>query len=121
MGEGTEINAHDNGRETYFQCGENTEIIVGQDCLFSNSIMVCTTDFHRVYDEERAILNQNRSVRIGKHVWVGQKAYICKGVELGDNVVVGACSVVTKSFAHGNCVIVGNPGSIRKDNIQWEM
>lgn len=118
--DGTEVNAHEKGRETYFLCGEDTEISVGENCLFSNSIILCTTDFHRIYDESGMMINGNRNICLEKHVWVGQRTYICKGVELGENTVVGACSVVTKSFMQGDCIIVGNPAIVKKESIRWE-
>lgn len=114
IGAGTKVNAHKNGRETRFWCGADTEIIVSEDGLFSNSIMVSTIDFHRVYDIKGKLINKGKSITIGKHAWIGQRAYICKGVDLGDDVVVGACSVVTKPYTMGNVVIAGNPASIRK-------
>lgn len=120
IGDGTEINAHGKGRETCFYVGENTKIVVGANCLFSNSIILSTTDFHSIYSATEEKINKDEDIFVGKHVWIGWRASICKGVEIGENAVVGACSVVAKTFAQGNCVIVGNPAMVKKENIKWE-
>lgn len=106
---------------THFHVTESQCIEIGQDCLFSNSIMVSTSDFHsvsRVNEEER--INPDRSIKIGNHVWVGERAYIKNGVTIADDSIVGACSVVTRSFRETNVLIAGNPASTKKEGITWE-
>ena len=120
VGERTVINAHKNGRDTYFWCGADNEIIIGEGCLLSDSIGISTTDFHHIYDYKGEKINKSGNVRLGKHVWVGLRVYISKGVELGQNTIVGASSVVTKSFTQGNCIIAGNPAVIKRESINWK-
>lgn len=121
IGDGTEVNARGKGRETYMLCGENPEIIVGRDSLFSHSIVMSTTDFHLVYNTKGEVINNNKSISIGNHVWIGRSANICKGVALGNNIVVGTGSVVTKSYMQNGCIIAGNPAVIKKENIDWSI
>lgn len=54
-------------------------------------------------------------VKIGRNVWVGDKATILPDVSIGNNCIIGANSVVTKSFPD-NCVIAGNPAKILGTN-----
>ena len=53
---------------------------------------------------------------IGRNVWIGENARICKGVTIGDNCVIGAGAVVTKDIP-ANCVAVGNPARVVKTDI----
>lgn len=105
---------------TVFQVGNDSTIDVGEGFLFSNSIVLCTTDFHPVidiYTEKR--INPDKGIRIGNHVWIGRKAYVSKGVVIPNNSIVGAYSVVTKSFEKENVIIAGNPAIVKKENINW--
>ena len=53
---------------------------------------------------------------IGRNVWIGENARICKGVTIGDNCVIGAGAIVTKDIP-ANCVAVGNPARVVKTDI----
>lgn len=93
---------------------------IGEDCMFSNEIIVRTEDGHPIFDlETKDLCNKGGKVTIGNHCWIGERAYLLKGVVLSDNTIVGACSVVTKSFQEGNVVITGNPAQIVKKGIGW--
>ncbi len=50
---------------------------------------------------------------IGKHVLIGTKSIILKGVTIGDNSVIAAGSVVTKNIPP-NCIAGGNPAKVLK-------
>lgn len=96
------------------------ELVIGEDCMFSNEIIIRTEDGHPIFDvETKELCNKGGKVIIGKHCWIGERAYILKGVTLNDNSVVGACSVVSKSFDEKNIVIAGNPAKIVKKGIDW--
>lgn len=53
---------------------------------------------------------------IGKNVWVGSYARICKGVNIGDNSIIAANAVVTKDVP-SNSIVAGNPAKIVKTEI----
>lgn len=53
---------------------------------------------------------------IGKNVWIGEHARICKGVTIGDGSVIAANSVVTKDVP-ALSIAAGNPAKIVKENI----
>lgn len=98
---------------------EGTEIIIGEDCLFSYGIIVRSSDDHAVYDlntGER--LNPAKSIRIGNHVWVGPEAIIMKGVVVDNGAIIGARSIVTHDIP-SNCMAVGAAARIVKNNICW--
>ena len=58
-------------------------------------------------------------VKIGNHVWIGERCYITKRVEIPDECILAAQSVATRKFTEESCVIGGNPAKIVKRDIQW--
>lgn len=107
--------------QTKFFVSDHAAIRIGSDCLFSNTIDVATTDWHRIYDSEGNVLNPDKDVQIGMHVWCGRKVTICKGVSIPDHAVIGACSIVTKPFEEKDVVIAGNPAEIKKRGVRWHL
>lgn len=97
---------------------QNTKIIVGDDCMFSNTIIVRTSDSHPIYNEEGSRINPANDIIIGNHVWIAPSSVIMKGAEIGNGCVVGSHSMVNKSFPE-NSLIVGMPAHIAKEKIRW--
>lgn len=98
---------------------DGTHIEVGDDCMFSNNIIVRTSDSHPIYDSRtKERLNPPASVRIGRHVWVAPSSVVMKGADIGDGVVVGSHTMVNKKIP-ANALVVGMPQRIVKENIYW--
>ena len=103
------------------QCGrDNTTITIEDDCLFSNSITLCTTDFHNIYNQEEMVINADKDIHIGSHTWIGRSVYICKGVALCHDTIVGAHAVVSRSNEEPYVAVAGNLAEIKKRNIFWK-
>lgn len=97
----------------------NSTIVVEEDCMFSNNIIVRTSDSHPIYDiitQER--INPAKNVFIGKHVWIAPNSKIMKGAKIGDNSIVGSNTIVTNDVPE-NSLVVGAPYKIVKSNINW--
>ena len=116
--DGIRVNAYQRSR-VYLSVKNQSCILVGNNCLLSNPIDITTTDWHHVIDENGLVVNREKDIRIGEHVWIGSKVIICKGVFLPDNSIVGCGSVVTKPFQQSNVLIAGNPAEIKKNGINW--
>ena len=115
--------------EAYIEIGDNVGMSGGAICckgrvslgdysLLGTNVVIADNDMHpvrpedRLYDSGKADI-PDRSVIIGRNVWIGADAYICKGVSIGENSVVGAKSVVTRSLP-ANCMAAGIPAEIIK-------
>jgi maltose O-acetyltransferase len=57
-------------------------------------------------------LEFGRTVRIGRHVWIGAGAIILPGVSIGDDALIGAGSVVTGDVPAG-ATAFGNPACVQ--------
>lgn len=100
---------------------EGTIIQIGAGCMLSHDIDIRSGDSHSICNQKtRVKYNNGKDVIIGKHVWIGVRAQILKGVHIADNCVIGASSVVINSMEETNCIIAGYPAKIVKRNIDWE-
>lgn len=99
--------------------GNSKTIEIGKDCMLSENIDIWNTDSHQITDTQGSVLNLNKNIKIGNHVWIGKNASILKGVTVGSNSVIGMSSVVTGDI-EDNCIYVGNPARKVRDNINWK-
>lgn len=95
---------------------KDAEIIIGDNCHFSNSVSIIScrkieigdsllcgdevvivdSDFHGI-NPDRIMREENSApVKIGNNVWLGSRVMILKNVTIGDDSVVAAMSVVTQ-------------------------
>lgn len=95
------------------------QIVVDEDCMFSNNIIVRTSDSHPIFDKEtNERENVAGDVYIGKHVWIAPNSKIFKGVRIGEGAVIGSDTLVTKDIpAHS--LAVGHPAKIVRNDICW--
>jgi acetyltransferase-like isoleucine patch superfamily enzyme len=94
-------------------------ILIGEDCMFSDEIVLRTGDSHAIIDENKNIkINDAQDIIIGNHVWIGSRSTILKGVVIGNNAIIGTGSIVTKSVLC-NTVSVGIPARMIKSNVGW--
>jgi maltose O-acetyltransferase len=84
------------------------EVTIGEGTQIGPAVQIYTADHPRDAEQRRAGLEHGRSVRIGRHVWIGGGAIILPGTTIGDDAVVGAGSVVTRDVRPGTTV-AGNP------------
>ncbi len=107
---------------TTIKLPERSGCIIGNDCMFSNSINIWASDGHSVLDANTLeILNcPTGPVVIGNHVWVGEGARITKRAQIYDNSIVSGGAVCYCDYVESNVVIAGNPGKIVKRGITWD-
>lgn len=110
-----------------FSCNRNCFISsdhlieIGEDAMFGWNVHIRTSDGHPIYNLQDMShrINNNKTVKIGSHVWIASNVDILKGAGVPDNCIVGFRSCVTHSFTETNCVIVGCPAKVVKRNITW--
>lgn len=96
-----------------------SKIEFGNDCLLSWEILVMDTDFHKVMDKSKKVLNPSTPIKIGNKVWIGCRSLILKGATIPDNSVIGANSFVSKRLERENAVYGGQPARILREEITW--
>lgn len=77
------------------------------------------SDFHNIF-YDKVIVNDEKGVEIGNHVWICSNSVILKGAVIGDGCVVGAMTLINKPVVGENSIIVGNPARIIKTDIIWD-
>lgn len=105
---------------TGINVGSNTTLKIGDKSLFSNSIGMYTTDFHKIFDSSGKQVNNDADIIIGKHVWVGMRSLILKGSKIPDGCVVGAGAIISGEIKEENSVCVRNSSNIIRRKIWWE-
>jgi acetyltransferase-like isoleucine patch superfamily enzyme len=113
------------GRDVSFESGtvlcerEGRALLVGDDCMFSNSIILRTTDHHGIFDRStKARLNEPADVVVGAHVWLGNGARVNKGTRIGTGTVVGQMSIVGGTL-EANCIYAGVPARKLRSDVVW--
>lgn len=84
-------------------------IIIDDSCMLANGVYITDADWHGIYD--RVSWGRAKPVHLGKNVWVGDSAIVCKGVSIGENSIVGAGAIVVDSVPP-NCIVAGNPARV---------
>lgn len=92
----------------------------GNDCLLSWDTLIMDTDLHNIKDINGTVVNTNRPVKVGNHVWIGCRCLILKGTVIPDNCIIGANSHLNKPLEKENSVYTGNPARLISENKTWE-
>lgn len=86
-------------------------IRIGEGTIIGSGAMIIDNDFH-LLDERMGWINDYqrtaRPITIGRHVFIGARAIVLKGVTIGDKSIVGAGAVVTKPVPPMH-LAAGNP------------
>jgi len=89
-----------------------SSIMIGDNCMFAQGVYLTDADWHDIYDRTLPV-GAAAPIRIGNNVWIGDGAFVAKGVSIGDNSIIGARAVVVDDVP-ANCVAAGNPAKVRK-------
>ena len=86
--------------------------------MFSNTIVIRTSDSHPIYNGEGNRINPAKSIQIGDHVWIAPNSKVMKGVTIGDGSIIGSDTMVTKDLP-SNVLAVGHPAKVVKTDVHW--
>jgi acetyltransferase-like isoleucine patch superfamily enzyme/coenzyme F420-reducing hydrogenase beta subunit len=92
-----------------------SKITIGEGCVIARDVVIRDYDAHSIDLPNYKIA---KPIELGKHVWIGNRAMILKGVKIGDGAVVAAGALVTKDVPI-NCIVGGVPAKVIKENINW--
>lgn len=98
------------------------KVDIGENTLGGWNVVLRDSDGHEIVsiDNPEVILNPNKPVKIGNHVWIGAEGLVSKGSKIADNCIVASRSMVNKQFDKSNCLLAGTPAKIVKENINWK-
>lgn len=130
IGHGSKISVDKSGCLTFGQnfnitaessivCYNN--ISFGNNCLLSWDILIMDTDFHKIYNQDKSLINPNKAINVGDNVWICNKVQILKGLSIANGCIVGSNTVVSKSLKIENAIYSGNINTPIKENISWEI
>jgi acetyltransferase-like isoleucine patch superfamily enzyme len=110
--------------------GSAKSVAIGDFTSIADYVVIMDNNNHSINPEDRLIkscspkgsefrkwkYSDAEPIVIGRNVWVGSFARICKGVNIGDNSIVASNAVVTKDVPP-NSIVAGNPAKIVKTDI----
>jgi len=88
-------------------------IEIDDSCMIAMNAYLSDADWHDIHHRIYAP-GRSAPIRLEKNVWIGDSAFITKGVTIGENSVVGAYSVVSKDVP-ANSIVVGNPARVIRE------
>lgn len=98
----------------------NKKIKIGDNSLISWDCLILDTDFHKIY-KNGEIINEDKQIEIGNHVWIGAKSTILKGTKIPNGSVIGAGSLCSGLLIDENAIYTGQPVKIIKNCITWQI
>lgn len=111
----------DGGSNLKMFCQEGKKILISADFMCSSDCEFRNSDAHPIYNTTGERINHAKDIIIGRHVWLGEKAVILKGVLLNDGAIVGHSTVMTGGEYEGNAIYAGIPGKKVKEGIRWSL
>lgn len=101
----------------YGCCSIGNHVMMGEDCTI-------ITRNHHFSRTDRPMMEQGfeeeRPVRIGNDVWIGDRVIILPGVTIGDGCIIGAGSIVTHDTPPYS-ISAGNPARVIRYRRALEM
>lgn len=98
----------------------NSLFTCGQDCMFSDDVIVQSSDQHGLVDLATGdILNNGfRHLALEDHVWIGRRSTLMPGITVGAGSVVAIGAVVTRDVPT-HTVVAGVPAQVIRTGITW--
>lgn len=92
-----------------------SKIVIGDGCVIARDVIIRDYDGHSIDIPGYHIA---KPIKIGKHVWIGNRAIILKGVTIGDGAIIAAGAIVTKDVPAG-AVVAGMPVRVVRESVNW--
>ncbi len=119
---GTGVTMHNVG----IVASEDSEIRIGDGCMFSARVYIYGSDGHAMYDTKtgECINGRKHPTVIGERCWISSDVMVLKNAVIPPNSIIAAASVVTTRFDEdrgggGNICLAGNPARVVRRNVDW--
>lgn len=94
----------------------NQEVFIGEEANIASGVRILDSDAHPRDPQLRIqglppSREEIKPVRIERHAWIGQNAFVMKGVTVGEGAIIGANSVVITDIPPFS-VAIGNPARV---------
>lgn len=97
----------------------SNSITIGDDNMWSFDNVIMDSDTHQICDEQEKVVNYNKPIVFGNHVWLGCRNIVMKGAAIPDGCMVASGSKITSVYTEPNSIITSNK-KIIKSNIHWK-
>ena len=116
--EGAELTITNMAVNTGLQISCQEKITIGDGAIIATQVIIRDNDAHTVVYQDGSSNALSKPINIGKHVWIGTRAIILKGVNIGDGAVIAAGAVVTKDVPE-RTIVAGIPAKVIKENVTF--
>ena len=97
-----------------------TAVKFGFNCLVSWDTLIMYSDFHKILNEKREVINPPKPVNFGNDIWIGCRCLILKGANIPYGSIIAANSTVGSTPLTGeNRVFGGSPPVELKKDVTW--
>lgn len=107
-------------KNCFINTAEETDVIIGDDCMIASDTIFRTHDSHPIFDVvTQTRINIAQSIIIGNHVWLGDQVIVLGGARIEDGSIIGIRGLVTGIITN-NSIAAGIPARVIKKDIAWE-
>lgn len=107
-------------RNCFINTAEETDVIIGDDCMIASDTILRTHDSHPIFDVlTQARINVAKSIVLGNHVWLGDQVIVLAGARIEEGSVIGIRGLVTGTIPN-NSIAAGSPARVLRTDIAWE-
>lgn len=92
----------------------------GKNNLISWDVLLMDTDFHKILDHSKKVINKDKQISIGDNVWIGCRATLLKGSNIPANSIIAAGAVISGKLAKEGCIYTSEK-RILKEIGSWEI
>lgn len=92
---------------------DSSPVTIGDRTMIAPGVVIASVSHALDPSQREAGVSCAAPIHIGRNVWIGANATICKGVHIGENSVIGAGSVVSRDIP-ANVVAFGVPCRVHR-------
>lgn len=95
-------------------CAKHIEL--GHDVMIGRGVIIYDSDYHAIRDPAGQVVNPDKPIKIGDHVWLATNVMVLKGTVIGSGSIASAGSLVHGTVPEGS---VYRNNSVREGYGTW--